>query len=155
MGKSFRNTASFGKRIEYYIIGLMLKEGLDVYVPLVDDDAIDAVVKRPDGSFVLAQIKARSNDNKIGNAALFAGLTHEIRENYWFIFFSERMNMLWIMNSDEFINESILLKSGINVGKRTIKFNLHRKDKATNSVIETCNPKFEKYIAKDFHRLLE
>jgi hypothetical protein len=29
--KSFRHSAAFGKRIEYYVIGLMLKEGLDVY----------------------------------------------------------------------------------------------------------------------------
>ena len=40
----FRHSAGFGKRIEYWIIGRMLKEGLDVYVPLVDDDAIDAVI---------------------------------------------------------------------------------------------------------------
>ena len=40
----------------------MLKEGLDVYIPMVDDDAIDAVVKRPDGKYVEIQIKARSKD---------------------------------------------------------------------------------------------
>ena len=57
---SFRNSAAFGKRIEFYIIGLMLKDGLDVYIPLVDDDAIDAVVKKPDGSFIEVQIKAPS-----------------------------------------------------------------------------------------------
>ena len=46
--------------MEYWIIGQMLKEGLDVYVPIVNDDATDAVVKRPDGSFIEVQIKARS-----------------------------------------------------------------------------------------------
>jgi hypothetical protein len=35
----FRHSAGFGKPIEYWIIGRMLKEGLDVYVPLVDDSA--------------------------------------------------------------------------------------------------------------------
>ena len=45
MGIRYRHSAGFGKRIEYYIVGLMLKDGLDVYLPLVDDDAIDAVVK--------------------------------------------------------------------------------------------------------------
>lgn len=39
MSIAFRHTAGFGKRIEYYIIGLMLKQGLDVYMPLVDDNA--------------------------------------------------------------------------------------------------------------------
>ena len=33
--KTFRHSAGFGKRIEFWIIGRMLKEGLDVYVPLV------------------------------------------------------------------------------------------------------------------------
>ena len=73
MSLSFRNTASFGKRIEYYVVGLMLKEGLDVYMPLVDDDAIDAVVKKPDGSFVEVQIKARSKDVIFGDARLLHG----------------------------------------------------------------------------------
>ena len=50
--KSFRHSAAFGKRIEYYVIGLMLKEGLDVFLPMVDDDAIDAVVKKDRKSVV-------------------------------------------------------------------------------------------------------
>ena len=45
---TYRNRTAFGKRIEYWIVGQMLKEGLDVYLPLVDDNAVDAVVKRPD-----------------------------------------------------------------------------------------------------------
>ncbi|MBA2669721.1 MAG: hypothetical protein H0U67_05060 [Gemmatimonadetes bacterium] len=49
---AFRHSAGFGKRIEYWVVGLMLKQGLDVYLPLVDDNAIDAVIKRPDGSFI-------------------------------------------------------------------------------------------------------
>jgi hypothetical protein len=40
---AFRHSAWFGKRIEYWIIGNMIKEGLDVHVPLFDDNAIDAV----------------------------------------------------------------------------------------------------------------
>lgn len=59
MAKTFRHSAGFGKRIEYWIIGNMLKEGLDVYIPMVDDDAIDAVIRRKDESFITVQIKAR------------------------------------------------------------------------------------------------
>ena len=33
MTHTFRHSAGFGKRIEYWIIGRMLKEGIDVYVP--------------------------------------------------------------------------------------------------------------------------
>ena len=89
--------------MEYWIIGNMLKEGLDVFVPLVDDDAIDAVIRRPDGSFTTVQIKARSKECIPGDAALFAAIPHELRENYWFVFYSERMDTTWIMTSKEFI----------------------------------------------------
>ena len=58
MALPFRHTAGFGKRMEYWTIGRMLRDGLDVYVPLVDDDAIDAVVRRSDGTFITMQIKA-------------------------------------------------------------------------------------------------
>ena len=104
--KPFRDLASFGKRMEYKIIAEMLLEDLDIYLPLVDDDAIDAVVKKPDGSFVEVQIKARSKHVTFGHGALFAALTHRPRKNYWFIFYSERMDEKWILSSKEFIKES-------------------------------------------------
>src|SRR5260370_42010293 len=105
--RRFRHSAGFGKRIEFWVIGLMLKQGLDVYVPLVDDNAIDAVVRRHDGSFIEVQIKARSKDVVPGDAALFAAIPHEIRSNYWFVFYSERLDTIWIMTSDEFVAEAV------------------------------------------------
>ncbi len=151
MSTVFRNSAAFGKRMEFYVVGLMLKEGLDVYLPLVDDDAIDAVVKRPDGRFVEVQIKARSKDARFGDAALFAALTHNVRQNYWFVFFSERMNTIWIMSSREFIRDSHQNKTGENAGKRTISFN----GKKTNAKTEHVKPQFQRYVATDFRRILE
>jgi hypothetical protein len=49
--------------------------------------------------FIEAQIKARSNDVKFGDAALFAAMTHELRDNYYFVFYSERMDTMWITSS--------------------------------------------------------
>ena len=46
----------------------MLKEGIDCYVPLVDDDGIDVVIRKQDGSFIEVQIKARSKDVIEGDA---------------------------------------------------------------------------------------
>jgi len=151
MSTSFRNSAAFGKRIEFYLVGLMLKQGLDVYLPLVDDDAIDAVIKRPDGRFIEVQIKARSKKVIFGDAALFAAIPHEHRENYWFVFYSERMDKIWIMSSQEFINESTQNKSGKNVGVRSIWFN----GKKTKENTEHVKPQFEKYLVNDFKRLIE
>ena len=82
MTKTFRHSAGFGKRIEYWIIGNMLKEGIDVYIPMVDDDAIEAVIRRNDDTFATVQIKARSNTVVFGNTALFAAIFHEYRNNY-------------------------------------------------------------------------
>jgi len=152
---TFRHSAGFGKRMEYYLIGLMLKEGLDVYVPLVDDDAIDAVIRRKDGSFTTVQIKARSKTVVAGDAALFAAIPHEARENYWFLFYSERMEMMWLMTSEEFIMESVQNKNGKNKGKRSIWFNGKKKNQETGGYTEHCKPRFEKYRIKSFERLKE
>ncbi len=151
MSFSFRHSAGFGKRIEYYIIGLMLKEGLDCYVPLVDDDGIDCVIRKKDGKFIEIQIKARSNDVKMGDAALFAALEHEKRENYYFVFYSERLKKTWILSSEEFLQECTTNKSGKNVGKRSIWFNGCKKDDKGNK-LEYPKPQFDKYIVTDFSR---
>jgi hypothetical protein len=149
----FRHSAGFGKRIEYWIVGRMLKEGIDVFLPLVDDDAIDAIVRRDDGTFGLVQIKARSSDVKFGDAALFAAITHESRADYWFVFYSERLDLMWIMTSKEFLKLSVQNKTGKNVGKRSIWFNGKRKDPATGETVEYCKPQWTKYLARDFSRI--
>lgn len=152
MSLSFRHSAGFGKRMEYYIIGLMLKEGLDCYVPLVDDDGIDVVVRKPDGNFIEIQIKARSKTVKQGDAALFAGMQHEYRDNYYFIFYSERMDTMWILSSEEYIRECSTNKTGKNIGKRSIWFNGYKLDGNIGEKIEYTKHQFLKYVANDFSR---
>ena len=146
MGNTFRHNAGFGKRIEYFIIGKMLEQGLDVYVPLVDDFGIDAIVRKKDGTFIELQIKARSKDVVFGDAALFAAITHELRENYYFIFYSHRLNKTWILSSQEFINEAVENKTGKNKGKRSIWFN----GKNTKNKTEHPHPRFNKYLHENF-----
>lgn len=148
----FRDTASFGKRMEHYLIGLMLKEGLDCYLPLVDDDGIDVVIRRSTSDYIEVQIKARSATVKEGDAALFAAMTHEARANYFFVFYSERLETMFIMSSEEYLQECVTNKSGKNVGKRSIWFNGHRTNKETGEKEEYVHSRFEKYIAKDFSR---
>ena len=153
MGRPFRSSAGFGRRMEYWVAGLMIKEGLDVYMPLVDDNGIDMVVRREDGTFVEVQVKARSENVVIGDAALFAGIAHEERDNYYFVFYSERLDKFWIMTSEEFVEESVRNKTGKNKGKRSIWFNGKRRNKKTGEYEEHCKPRFEKYVAEDFSRL--
>lgn len=153
--KTFRSSAGFGKRIEYWIIGRMLKEGMDVYVPLVDDHAVDAIFRRKDGSIALVQIKARSRDVVEKDAALFAAIVHDPREHYWFVFYSERLNLTWLMTSEEFIAQAAQNKTGKNMGKRSIWFNGTRRNKQTGQVEEYCKPQFTKYLTEDFSRMKE
>jgi len=151
---SFRDSASFGKRMEHYLIGLMLKEGLDCYLPLVDDFGIDLVIRKQSGAFIEVQIKARSKTVADGDAALFAAMTHEQRDNYFFVFYSERLDKMFIMSSEEYLDECITNKNGKNAGKHSIWFNGYRMNKEKGIKEEYVYPRFEKYIAKDFSRFM-
>ncbi len=151
MGMTFRHSAGFGKRMEYYLIGEMLMEGLDCYVPLVDDHGVDCVIKKEDGTFIEIQIKARSNEVKEGDAALFSAITHEFTEKFYFVFYSERMKKKWIMSSEEFLNECQTNKDGKNAGKRSIRFNGYHKN-SKGEMEEYCKEQLKKYICTDFSR---
>lgn len=152
MGIAFRHSAGFGKRMEYNIVGKMLMEGLDVYMPLVDDHGVDCVIKREDGVFIEVQIKARSSEVADGDAALFAAITHDYRENFYFVFYSERLETMWIMSSEEFLEECYTNRNGKNKGKRVIWFNGNKRDKETGEKKEYCKPQFDKYVCADFSR---
>jgi hypothetical protein len=139
--------------MEYWIIGRMLKEGLDVYVPLVDDFGIDAIIRKKDNTFIEVQIKARSATVIPGDAALFAAIDHpEIRPSYYFVFYAERMNAMWIMSSEEFDKIAVRNKSGKNIGKRSIWFNGKKKGVNNGPITEHPNPRFDSYKAVDFSR---
>ena len=100
------------------------------------------------------QIKARSRDVIAGDAALFAAIDHPVeRADYWFVFYSERMEVMWVITSGEFINDSYQNRKGRNAGKRSIWFNGKRRNKATGQDDEYTKPQFEKYVAVDFRRL--
>lgn len=152
MGIAFRHTAGFGKRVEYRIVGDMLMEGLDCYLPLVDDHGVDCVIKKQDGSFIEIQIKARSREVTFGDAALFSAIDHSETPNFYFVFYSERLDTMWIMSSQEFLSECVTNRNGKNMGKHSIWFNGKRTNPTTGEREEYCKERFTKYICKDFSR---
>ena len=156
----FRHTASFGKRAEYYIIAQMLKEGLDCYIPLVDDEGIDVIVKKDDNTFIMVQIKARSKNVKFGDASLFANIYHEKRDNYFFIFYSERMQkdsetpFYWILSSEEFLNTATTNKTGKHIGSKCIWFNGIKSDKINGIREEYVKDKYQKFVYTNFNKII-
>ena len=111
----YRDTASFGKRQEYSVITELLKRGFDVYMTLVDDQGIDCVLRVDDKKYLDVQIKARSKEAKQWN--FFAAMSFDVRDNFYFIFYTEKNNNLWVIPSKDVKELGIENKSGKNVGK--------------------------------------
>jgi hypothetical protein len=122
--RRFRDRAGFGKRQEFRAIAELLKLGFDVYLPLVDDQGIDCVVRREQGDKLYywdIQIKARSTEIKAANAGLFAALTiPKPRENYIFIFYAEQVDTCWVIPSLELVKLAFQNKGGKNARKYSI-----------------------------------
>ena len=114
----FRNRASFGKRQEYVIISELLKQGFDVYIPLVDDQQIDCIVRRGKNDYIDIQIKARSANCKPYDAGRFAAMNiPEPRDNYYFILYSEQAGCYWVFPSLKLVELASRNKQGGNIGK--------------------------------------
>lgn len=132
--KSYRHTASFGKRQEYIVIADLLRRGFDVYTPLVDDIAIDCVIRQTNGTnirYLEIQVKARSVEADPKNAGRFNVMDIPWpRENYWFIFYSEQVKTYWVMPSLTVVSRATQLKSGQNKGKYSLNLCNVRQDGA-------------------------
>ena len=113
---SYRSSASFGKRIEYVVIGELLRRKYDIYQTLVDDRGIDFILRHESDDspiYLDIQIKARSKDCLPYDAARFAGLQIDNpRQNYLFIFYSEQLDSYWVFPSLVIVKKAHKLKNG-------------------------------------------
>ena len=109
-----KSSASFGKRIEYVVIGELLRRNYDIYQTLVDDQGIDCVLRHKGKNTLIyldIQIKARSIKSKPEHAGRFSLLQIDSdrppRPNYLFIFYSEHISdgTYWIIPSSDIIKE--------------------------------------------------
>ena len=58
---------------------------------------------------------------------------------------------MWILSSEEFLQECVTNKTGKNKGRHSIWFNGNKKNEAGVKE-EYCKPQFLKYVASDFSR---
>lgn len=141
----FRDRASFGKRQEFIVIAEMLRRGFDVYIPLVDDQQIDCILRRSANDYVDIQIKARSKDCLPYDAGRFAAMDiPNPRERYFFIFYSEQADSYWVFPSMKLVELASRNKKGTNVGKYHI--NLTGYSAKRGEVYP--NPRFDEYKNK-------
>jgi len=131
----YRDTASFGRRQEYSVIAELLKRDFDVYMTLVDDQGIDCVIRLNDERYLDIQIKARSKEAKQWN--FFAAMSFDVRDNFYFIFYTEKNNNFWVISSKDVKELEIENKSGKNAGK--ILFSIPKTESGDKA------SKFDKY----------
>lgn len=82
---------------------------------LVDDPGIDCVIRLNNEKYLDIQIKARSKEAKQWN--FFAAMSFEVRDNFYFIFYTEKNNNFWVIPSRDVKKLGVENKSGKNAGK--------------------------------------
>jgi len=135
---SYRDSASFGKRQEYVVVAELLKRGFDVYMTLVDDQGIDCIIRIDERTYIDIQIKARSSIAKQWN--FFAAMTIEPKDNYYFIFYIEKNDTLWVMPSNDVVEFAVTNKNGKNAGKHSLSL---PKSETTKKAIDFAKYKGE------------
>jgi hypothetical protein len=104
-------------------LSIHYQRGFDVYISLVDDQGIDCIIRKngPEGpKYLDIQIEVRSSKCKPLDTGRFAPMTiNDPRENYLFIFYSERLDTYWVINSMDITAAGIANKNknGKDVGK--------------------------------------
>ncbi|HEY0828669.1 MAG TPA: hypothetical protein VGE40_11275 [Bacilli bacterium] len=115
----YQDSARFGKRSEFIVIAELLRLGFDVYLTLVDDKAIDCVIRLNNQQYVDVQIKARNQDGINWNK--FGPLSIEPRQNYIYIFYTEFNKIYWVIPSIELVTLCSDGKTGKHQGKMALR----------------------------------
>lgn len=55
-----------GKLGELWVFGKILEMGINVYIPMVDEEGIDAIIRRKDGSLIEMQVKSTRAEEQAG-----------------------------------------------------------------------------------------
>lgn len=150
MSVSLNAKQSLGKSTELKVASMLLDEGREVCIPLVDDHGIDLLVKTRE--FIAGdRSKAENYDfqeiqiKSVTNGGLFVFTCKEARPNYWFIFYVKGKDIFWLINSMELINGgfSYVNKSGKYIGHYTVPLSTRAK----------INEKYQHLIVENFNQI--
>jgi|GEM_PF-1495061 len=88
-----------GKGYELTVVGMLVEAGFDVYLPTVDDQAIDAIIRLPIGESVL-----KYHEVQIKGARTWSGIrckTKALAANSILILYCAKdRHLLWLLYSD-------------------------------------------------------
>jgi len=146
-----RDTSPYRQRMKHYLIGLMLKEELDCFVPLVYDGDTDVLIRKHNGEYIEVCIKLESPPLLVGSVALFDKLRNKAPNSYYFVFYHEKHDSIFIISAEEALSEFPDKTEDKNksqlMGLVGTKTNPDT-DEKENYIV----PRFKKYFAKDFSR---
>lgn len=103
-----------GKRGEYKVIGKLMEKGFLVYVPVVDVEGVDCIVKNRNGRLIQIQIKTR-NKNEEDIAKNFVVKNLKEHRDFFICCYFINTDDLWVIPSFVFRKESIANAKGHSV----------------------------------------
>lgn len=104
-------SAQYAKRIEYLMESRLMSQGFKCFEPCVDDDGTDCVIKSPSGQFFEIQIKARKGEVGKKGIGRFEVKNPEIRPNYYYLFYAEIPDIMWLFSARPTVVISIVFYS--------------------------------------------
>jgi hypothetical protein len=148
------NSKIKGEITELKVLGILLNEldneNYDIYRPIMDIKGIDLIIRKlinKKSYYLELQIKSRSSEAKYPYR--FAGLKVEERDNYYFIFYTEKNKeeKMWLVPSTEINFFGFQNTTGKNKGKYTIddcQKKCNKYEIETNKLSEKIDEIFEK-----------
>ena len=110
-------SAQYVKRIEYLMESRLMSQGFKCFEPCVDDNGTDCVIKTPNGQFFEIQIKARKGETGKKGIGRFEVRNPEPRHNYYYLFYAETQDIMWLFSSEQYLKACSRHKSGKNMNK--------------------------------------
>ena len=114
------SSACYARRMELLVISRFMAEGFECFIPAVDDNRTDFVAKTSSGQFFEIQIKARKGEVGKKGIGRFEVKNPEIRPNYYYLFYAEIPDIMWLFSAQQYVEACSRHKSGKHMNKTWI-----------------------------------
>lgn len=112
--------ACYARRMELLVISRFMAEGFECFIPAVDDNRTDFVAKTSSGRFIELQVKARKGEVGKKGIGRLEVKNPEIRPNYYYLFYAEIPDIMWLFSAQQYLEACSRHKSGKHMNKTWI-----------------------------------